>query len=332
VLPQGKNHGVVMFIDWSGSMADNIQGTIEQLITMTSFCRKVNIPFEVYAFSTQYAKKEVNTTFEHKTGELRVENDFYLLNLFSSTMRTQQYRRMANDLLNYGDCHKNVAGYYRSNKRQYINDEFALGGTPLNATIIAASKIVNDFRKKTRSEIVDVIFLTDGEDASAMWTHSPDAYGRGSVRIGESDGRTISYLDDAETAKSYRIDKKGITPTLLKVLKDRTRCNLIGFYIMETRMSYFRSAAHRFGIKDADGSYAKFKKEKHYALGDYGYDKYFLIPGGDALSTEDDSLEDVLGENNTNVTTRRLKSAFLAVNKSRLTNRILLAKVIEEIA
>ena len=51
VTPDGKNHGLMMFIDWSGSMHNKIAPTIKQLMNLTMFCRKVQIPFEVYAFS-----------------------------------------------------------------------------------------------------------------------------------------------------------------------------------------------------------------------------------------------------------------------------------------
>ena len=53
-LPEGKNHGMVMFIDWSGSMHGYMKDTIEQLINLTMFCQKVQIPFEVYAFTDHY--------------------------------------------------------------------------------------------------------------------------------------------------------------------------------------------------------------------------------------------------------------------------------------
>lgn len=46
----------------------------------------------------------------------------------------------------------------------------------------------------------------------------------------------------------------------------------------------------------------------------------------------DDDLDDVLGENNSNVTVHRLKGAFLKMNKNRNTNRVLLSKIIEKIA
>ena len=82
----------------------------------------------------------------------------------------------------------------------------------------------------------------------------------------------------------------------------------------------------------SNDAFAKYKLEKFYSIGNYGYDQYFLIPGGSDLSVDDEDLDDLLGENNTNVSARKLKGAFLKMNKNRLTNRILLSKVIEEIA
>ena len=53
VVPDGKNHGLPMLIDWSGSMSDNIVATVKQLLVLVSFCRKVGIPFDVYTFTAQ---------------------------------------------------------------------------------------------------------------------------------------------------------------------------------------------------------------------------------------------------------------------------------------
>jgi hypothetical protein len=79
-------------------------------------------------------------------------------------------------------------------------------------------------------------------------------------------------------------------------------------------------------------NFTKFKNEKFFAIDNYGYDQYFLIPGGAALSTEDEDLNDLLGNDNKEVSTRKLKGAFLKMNQNRLTNRVLLSKVIEEMA
>jgi hypothetical protein len=53
-LADGKNHGLVFVLDWSGSMCDVMLDTVKQLFNLVWFCKKVAIPFEVYAFTTDY--------------------------------------------------------------------------------------------------------------------------------------------------------------------------------------------------------------------------------------------------------------------------------------
>jgi len=326
-VAQGKNHGIVMFIDWSGSMCDNMSGTIEQLITMSTFCRKVNIPFDVYAFSTESFKNIKPEYVPMTNGQMQIDN-FSLLNILSSSMKNATYRKFANDLLQVAEAYQPYVSNRRNYKSTFICENMRLGGTPLNATIQVASNVVNDFRKRTRSEIVNVIFLTDGEDSTTLWTDNE--IGR-SQRIGPSDFRSVSYIEDKESAKTYRVSDKGVTPTLLQILKDRTGCNLIGFYILPKSKRYFQNAMSRFNMIMTDDGYKQFRNEKYFSVNGYGYSEYFLIPGGDDLSTDDDSLSDILGEAK-DVSARKLKGAFLKMNQNRLTNRVLLSKVIKEIA
>ena len=56
VLPDGKNHGLVFILDWSGSMSRIMLDTLKQLYNLMWFCKKVQIPFEVYAFTNDYPK------------------------------------------------------------------------------------------------------------------------------------------------------------------------------------------------------------------------------------------------------------------------------------
>ena len=42
-LPGATNHGLVLFLDWSGSMAKNLVGTLNQLYTIIWFCNRTKI-------------------------------------------------------------------------------------------------------------------------------------------------------------------------------------------------------------------------------------------------------------------------------------------------
>jgi hypothetical protein len=324
----GKNHGIVFFLDWSGSMSDNLSGTLEQLITLLTFCRKVNIPFEVYAFSTAWKEKssEFIPVSPKKAGHIVVDNYFALLNLFSSRMTSNEFRKMATDLLNFA-----VMRMVYTLGSATINPKMNLGGTPLNQTILAAIKIVPKYQKQNRLEVIDVVFLTDGEDSSSetvtreMSTEECQ-YGN-YYHIDKSTRYAVSYVEDPETGKKYRVSENGVTETFLKILKDKTGCNLLGFYILSKNRKNFLWTLSAFGTVPSEESFKFFKNEKFYEVTSYGYDKYFLIPGGADLSTDDESLDDIIGDKD--VSGRKLKTAFLKMNRNRLTNRVLLSKTID---
>ena len=63
VIPDGKNHGLIFILDWSGSMSNWLLDTYKQLLNLIWFCRKVNIPFEVYAFTDRKSTR-LNSSHE----------------------------------------------------------------------------------------------------------------------------------------------------------------------------------------------------------------------------------------------------------------------------
>ncbi len=95
VVSDGKNHGFVMFIDWSGSMSPNMANTIDQLMLIAMFCKKVNIPFDVFAFTTAWGREDSDREsykFENRTkGDLVISGQFKLLHLISSTVSTAKF-------------------------------------------------------------------------------------------------------------------------------------------------------------------------------------------------------------------------------------------------
>ena len=47
---------MIFILDWSGSMQYEILPTVKQLLNLTAFCKKVQIPFEVYAFTNEWQR------------------------------------------------------------------------------------------------------------------------------------------------------------------------------------------------------------------------------------------------------------------------------------
>jgi len=194
ITPDGKNHGMMMFIDWSGSMHDKITPTIHQLMNLTMFCQKVNIPFEVYAFSNddragrhRYWDNENETPEGRKSpryqdGDITVDERLSLLNFISSRMNAKEYEKGMINLFLLAE--KNDNTYYRYGRRVYNLDPeqfadyqkqqdyvsnlpyepsgYGLCSTPLNDTIMAAMPMVTAFRKRYAIDKMNTIFLTDG--------------------------------------------------------------------------------------------------------------------------------------------------------------------------
>jgi hypothetical protein len=78
LTPKGKNHGLVLLIDKSGSMSRNMAGSIEQILVLTMFCRKVNIPFVVYGFGDSSEAHIEDLGIKHNEQEgLRYSSEKY---------------------------------------------------------------------------------------------------------------------------------------------------------------------------------------------------------------------------------------------------------------
>ena len=95
VIPDGKNHGLIFILDWSGSMSHVMKDTCKQLFNLLWFCKKVNIPFEVYAFTNEWKARdfddygrpkfiEQNECYEREENQLHVCSSFSLMNFFTS--------------------------------------------------------------------------------------------------------------------------------------------------------------------------------------------------------------------------------------------------------
>ena len=88
VVPDGKNHGLIFILDWSGSMSNVMMDTIKQLFNLVWFCKKVNIPFEVYAFTNSYPNPNRFDIVQEDL-KMHMDGNFALLNLLTSKTRAK---------------------------------------------------------------------------------------------------------------------------------------------------------------------------------------------------------------------------------------------------
>ena len=346
-LPGGKNHGLILFLDWSGSMSGTISETIKQLLNLVYFCRKVNIPFDVYSFhSDNYyggiPSQEFKTpTYKHNDYVL---DTFHMKNLFSSRQKGKAFEEAALTLFAISNYFQNY-NYYRYVHNNPFPNGWNLGGTPLNEAILVGFDIVKNFRNKYGVSKVNVVLLTDGEGTPPHGIYNDtDEYGKshGVKSVYIRDQRTYGwYSDKSVLHKHYLVDdvtklehgivsRVDVTRGLLEFMIARYDVNVIGYYITAQGNDFKQTVYNQLGAEDSDDfkKYSNEFKKNGFIVGrQVGYTAYFIIKGGKKLDTTTEKLE---VEND--VSKRVLTTAFKKHNKSKLTNRVGLNKFVELIS
>lgn len=332
VVPDGKNHGMILFLDMSGSMSGNMKGTIEQLVTLMMFCRKVRIPFEVYGFTNTAmvadayprARDMMNNRTERKddrTISLGQYSSFFLLQFMSSNCSSGQFNRMVRNLLL---CAEAYDSRRYSNTRDYhyrLPDFMGLASTPLEESIVAARTIADQFRAKHRVEVLNTVFLTDGD-------------GDDSVSVAGKHTRWSSYnltIQDAKTGANVTVKyndrcSNQMQEALLELYRKATGSRTMNFFIVDYNAKYRAQQLHS-GGGFAEKWKNEWSKNKFFHLTkNNGFDDRFLIPGGKELGIEQDVL--TVDSNNA----KDIAKAFKKFQNKKQTNRVLLGKMIRAVA
>jgi len=344
VVPNGKSHGLVMFIDWSGSMSDHLKNTVKQLFNLVLFCRKVSIPYEVYAFSDNLSNpltddnSPKNCEIKPKIGDIKMES-FRLMNLLSSRMGSSDFVTACGALSSY--C--NFSNSSPDANPRTVPYWFSLGATPLNETIVAAMNIVPEFREKYKLQKVHTVFLTDGEANSneSVWVDLPSNINRSTQAISSYDGAIIRDPVTREQVYLKTPRREEFTKGLVQLLKMRTDSNIIGYYLLSSKE--FRRKTYNFFNTLAQEQIAQveFRKNKFSVIKNAGFDEYYLLKS-DAnpiyryrfwnQPDENDEFEEETFEVAENATRRGIASAFAKYNTNKMSNRVILNRFINLIA
>ena len=291
ILPQGKNHGMLFLLDWSGSMDGVIEDTLKQVINLVMFCQRIQIPFRVLAFTSQYMDRRYGheKPFDYdkyrdwsmnkaKRNEnksvLTNANNFHLLELFSSKMSTTEFHSMARRVID---------------RRFQWNEGYSMGGTPLNEALAWVYLNLGGYIKTNNIEKMTLITLTDGEGGAlqsttgdlAEQTYEYDE-NRNYKKIKQK-----HFIRDEVTQKTYELSRySGIqTNTILSMIKDRYDIMVVGFYICRNNRRDLESAINanlpRFAGNHAnqvDSWRRDFREHGFASIKNTGRDDLFLIP------------------------------------------------------
>ena len=323
VIPDGKNHGLVFLLDWSGSMQNVMMDTIKQLFNLVWFCKKVNIPFEVYAFTNTYPTP--NREIEQKNLTLHLDSSFSLMNLLTSKIRAKDMNTQMRNIFRLAKYFDSRGGYY--NCPVGMN----LSGTPLNEAMVCLHQILPQFQKENGLEKVQCVVLTDGESQTIRFNRELQRDWESTPYMGTSYLSSSCYLRNRKTGHVYACKEDmgyygDVTDMLLEDLcQTFPDTNFIGIRIMPS--SWGSSFIRKY--EDDEIKYQKdlehWRKHKSVSLKGSGYHVYFGL-SSTALGndTEFEVQEDA--------TKAQIKRAFNKSLKGKKMNKKILGEFIELVA
>jgi hypothetical protein len=339
VVQKGKNHGIIMYIDMSGSMSGVFGPTVEQMLILATFCKKVGIPFDVYGFSddTSYVSSLINagklkstffgTKFQKMSGDkFRIDNEkqFHLKHLIGSSFTPMQYRASFEMLAVVAMNYRNVR--YPRIALGWHSNGFALSGTPFVQTVMASRPMIEDFQRRNQVEVCNVIYLTDGEGCPAFKFDD--------ITSTYENGKKIAhkvYFIDQKTKQKVEVSHSVASNQQRKItqfVRTLTGCKHIGFYLtsggdinakIEARSSHLTPAESQ--------SLKKFYEANDYASFPHiGYDIYYYMHSRNK-NVEDKDYDLKTGDNTIKITAK-----FSDAQLSKKRNRALVASLAKEFA
>ena len=251
-IPKGKSHGLVLLLDRSGSMSRNMAGSIEQILVLTMFCRKVNIPFVVYGFGdstdgrfADYPNEERKKGFTPEVNELAFETVF-LREYLNSKMSNMEFNNSVRNMIALRDAY--AEGSRGRWGLGYPNNEH-LGNTPLIQAMVALEEITQMFRKVNNLDLVNLVIVHDGDaDRSDYVMKERDSYGwenkpgQKTIRPEGFNPKSENvYIKDRDSKlqvkvescinDSYYTTEEGLRIAIFDWYKAKTGAKIFGFFI-----------------------------------------------------------------------------------------------------
>jgi hypothetical protein len=253
--------------------------------------------------------------------------DYALMNLLSSRMNSSEFTYACSALVHISGLGETT----RINLPYWLS----MQGTPLNQAIIHAMTIVPQFQKNNKLQIVNTIFLTDGEGSHMNRYYDVDP-SKGYQYYGDYNTTYIKcdrlVMRDTVTKHEERVDLKerdAQTNALIKLLKARTNSNVIGFYVISGR-DFNRKVYHWYQPGKVKVNHEElksdFRKNQYAILENTGYDEYYILRSS-SLDTDDEGFE--IKEN---ATVKSIATAFTKYNSNKHNSRVVLNRFIGLIA
>jgi hypothetical protein len=357
----GQSHGIVIFVDFSGSMSGIMPETIRQMLMLAAWCRRANIPCDVYGFSDGVGSgwtgidpktRQTRSPWQHNASETNramFGDDMRLVHLISTKgLSERDWRMTAGGLLTVfsRDGRDARSVYYTNGKTPegWTVDEyrhacrlFQLNSTPTMAATAAALDLIPEFKARNGVQIVHFVTLTDG-DASDTFHVAGKPTGNLTPWGDEELSRPVASgsllynsgydLRDPVTGRQFRTNNnRGLKP-LVQMLQTRVEgLSAVGISIGSRRD--FKGMMRNSGLttEQQNNCWEQSKRDGFLqAPGAKGYSVWFGVPTPHV--DESDYFDDVDWDSGKAALTK----AFTKTLEQNGNNRLLCARLVDLMA
>ena len=313
-LADAKSHGMVMLIDNSMSMHGTIGGVLTQVLSLAMFCKRVNIPFDVYSFTNGPAS--IEELDPEKASELRSQGkampdnninhyNFRLSHYLSSSFSKRDYDIAFRQIFNLSRRAKGSSGEFD-----------VMAATPLDEILTGMHIILKDFKAKHNIQKTIFTVLTDGDSNPIELNNAYTMYG-----LVQRRGLRTLRMKMAESRRVVKMSRRNHTTAILEAIKKEIPGLTNLGYFIALNSSDFKDNVRRAAGQEALRSARKIANANKFVSfdGTLGYDRYFIVRGekSSSLEARDDEFE--VSEN---AKRGEITRAFKKYAKSKKGNRI----------
>lgn len=289
VKQDGKNHGIVFLIDFSGSMGMTIGNCYLQVLQLVWFCEKAKIPFEVFGFTDVNMASLSKYEQQYEAWRKKNPNAYY-----SDFMKQFNIKIVGPDMnaLDHGHARlislassrddadkreKLLAHMYEATVLQKRPLPFAMNGTPTVECVAYASQFIKEWITANNIQIPTLMIVTDGSPNGVSRRETPiltnrkkdenDREEQNIYFIGEDGTLTVVDNITETTTRMHRKDMTGcvgneVVGMMLNAMRTKFNARLVGMFVggntlAEGTFAHFcmsedeRRKSHRTAIADS---------------------------------------------------------------------------------
>ena len=363
VKQDGKNHGIVFMLDFSGSMGATIGHAYLQVLQLVWFCEKAKIPFEVFGYTDVWCMNDPGYEPAYLEWQKKYPNGYQ--HEFDRIWNTRGAKRDCRTglqigtgrLLNIASSKDDAAKRERLcafiyetyvSQTRSCSKYLSMNGTPTVECVALASQFMVEWVKANNIQIPTLMVVTDGcpnyisiGDERGVYHYDPS----------NSSLTVTNEILDVVTVLPPKYSTSGLPNSVIGSMLDALRIKLnarcVGMYVMPTRFltprcyeQFCMSADEQERMSDALFSrHEEFNDAPRFkaaaeAFKDGclvlhedtfpGYDSYFLIQTPKPVKDEEATA--------TTGNFTKVKNAFIKTMGKRSGSRVFLTRYVDIVA